>query len=170
MRDTHGFDEFYRATSPRMLRYAVALTGDPTEAEDAVQEAYARAWRRWQSVSSHPAPEAWVRLTVSRLTTDRWRRMFGLRSALTRRGPADEAVGAPSEDSVLLMRALRQLPANQRQALARHYLYDMSIEAIADESSVATGTVKSWLSRGRARLAVILADLAPQRTLEVHDV
>ncbi|MGX7669031.1 SigE family RNA polymerase sigma factor [Plantactinospora sp. DSM 117369] len=170
MRDAHGFDEFYRATSLRMLRYAVALTGDRTEAEDAVQEAYARAWRRWQSVSAHPAPEAWVRLTVSRLTTDRWRRIFGLRSALARRGPASEAVDAPNEDSVLLLRALRELPANQRQALAKHYLYDMSVQDIADESSVAIGTVKSWLSRGRARLAVVLADLAPHRTLEVHDV
>jgi RNA polymerase sigma-70 factor, ECF subfamily len=168
VRDAHSFDEFYRSTAVRVLRYAVAVIGDRGEAQDAMQEAYARAWRRWETVAAHPAPEAWVRLTVSRLATDRWRRALGLRSALTRSGPAPPSAAPPSENTVLLVTALRRLPANQRQALALHYLYDLSVEQIAAETNVAVGTVKSWLSRGRERLAAQLSDL-DDASLEVHD-
>ncbi|MEV1142399.1 SigE family RNA polymerase sigma factor [Micromonospora sp. NPDC049799] len=168
MRDATSFDEFYRSTARRMLRYGYAVAGDYTEAQDLVQEAYARAWRQWGRLTTHPAPEAWLRLVIARLATDRWRRLAGWRTALSRTGPA-QVVPAPNEDSVLLVAALRQLPANQRQALALHYLFDMSVEDIARETDVATGTVKSWLSRGRARLAALLPDLDTQR-LEATDV
>jgi len=167
VRDAQGFDEFYRTTAVRTLRYAVAAIGDRGEAQDAVQEAYARAWRRWETVSAHPAPEAWVRLTVSRLATDRWRRMLGLRTALRRSGPPLTAA-PPGENTVLLVTALRKLPHHQRQALALHYLYDLSIDQIAAETNAAPGTVKSWLSRGRERLAADLAG-AEMADLEVHD-
>ena len=71
-------------------------------------------------------------------------------------------VAPPNDDGVLLVRALRQLPEHQRRALALHYLYDMSVEEIAMETDAPTGTVKSWLSRGRAALAVVLGDRASE--------
>ena len=52
MRDGHGFDEFYRATSLRMVRYAYALTGDLAEAQDVVQDAFTKAWRHWAKVAA----------------------------------------------------------------------------------------------------------------------
>ncbi|RKN39916.1 SigE family RNA polymerase sigma factor [Micromonospora endolithica] len=168
MRDTTSFDDFYRGTSRRMLRYGYAVAGDYTEAQDLVQEAYARAWRQWGRLTTHPAPEAWLRLVIARLATDRWRRLTGWRTALSRTGPP-APVPPPGEDTVLLVAALRQLPANHRQALALHYLFDMSVEDIARETGTATGTVKSWLSRGRARLAELLPDLRTER-LEATDV
>ncbi|MDM4720629.1 SigE family RNA polymerase sigma factor [Micromonospora sp. WMMA1363] len=168
MRDAASFDEFYRSTAHRMLRYGYAVAGDHAEAQDLVQEAYARAWRQWGKLTGHPAPEAWLRLVVARLATDRWRRLTGWRTAMRRSG-VPGPVPPPNEDSVLLVGALRQLPANQRQALALHYLYDMSVEDIARETNVATGTVKSWLSRGRARLAALLPNLTDER-LEANDV
>ncbi|HEU4421653.1 MAG TPA: SigE family RNA polymerase sigma factor [Pilimelia sp.] len=156
MRDAHSFDEFYRGTSARLLRYAYAVTGDMAEAQDLVQEAYTRAWQRWRTVSDHPSPEAWVRTVVARLATDRWRRMGRWRAALLRSGPP-EPVRAPSEDTVVLVAALRDLPVAHRQALALHYLFDLPVAEIAAEAGVAVNTVKSWLSRGRAALAVVLA-------------
>jgi RNA polymerase sigma-70 factor (ECF subfamily) len=163
MRDPHSFDEFYRATSARLLRYGYAVTGDRDEAADLVQEAYARAWRHWRTLASHPTPEPWLRLTVSRLATDRWRRLRGWRMAVSRAGPGEPAP-PPNEDTVLLVRALRTLPPTHRQALALYYLFDLSVEEIAAETDVAPGTVKSWLSRGRARLATVLSELAPSET------
>lgn len=167
MRDAQAFDDFYRATAPRSLRYAVAVIGDMADAQDVTQEAYARAWRRWAALVAHPSPEAWVRLTVSRLATDRWRRLGGLRNALARSGPTVPAQ-PPGEDTVLLVAALRRLPDNHRRALALHYLYDMSVDQIAAETGATLGTVKSWLSRGRERLAAQLADPAVA-SREVHD-
>jgi RNA polymerase sigma-70 factor (ECF subfamily) len=160
MRDPRSFDEFYRATAQRVLRYGYAVTGDRHEAQDLVQEAYARAWRHWRTLANHPTPEPWVRLTVSRLATDRWRRLHRWRLVAARAGPAGSPE-PPNEDTVLLVTALRGLPPTHRQALALHYLFDLSVDEIAAETGVAPGTVKSWLSRGRARLATVLSDLAP---------
>ncbi|WP_406078370.1 RNA polymerase sigma factor [Micromonospora sp. NBC_00858] len=168
MRDAQSFDDFYRSTARRMLRYGYAVTGDHTEAQDLVQEAFARAWRHWGRLVAHPAPEAWLRLVVARLATDRWRHLHRWRAVLSRTGPPP-AAPPPSEDGVLLVHALRQLPAAQRQALALHYLFDMSVEEIARETEVPVGTVKSWLSRGRCRLAALLPDLSAVE-LEANDV
>lgn len=165
MRDAHGFDEFYRDTSLRMVRYAYALTGDLAEAQDVVQDAFTKAWRHWVKVAAHPAPEAWLRLTISRQATDRWRRLGGLRAVLNRSGPP-EPVAPPSEDTVLLTAALRQLPAHLRQALALHYLFDLSVAQIAAETGSPVGTVTSWLHRGRTELAAVLT---AGHSLEVSD-
>src|SRR5262245_7623270 len=119
MRDPHSFDEFYRTTAARMLRYGYAVTGDRDEAQDLVQEAFARAWRHWRTLAQHPTPEPWVRLTVNRLATDRWRRLVRWRRVAARAGPAESP--APSEDTVLLVTALRALPPLHRQALALYY-------------------------------------------------
>lgn len=169
MRDVASFDEFYRDTSARLMRYGYAVTGDMAEAQDVVQEAYTRAWRHWRTVAGHPSPEAWVRLVVSRLATDRWRKVRGLRAVLSRTGPPPD-VAPPSENTVLLIRALRQLPAPHRQALALHYLFDLSVDQIALETGAAVGTVKSWLSRGRAGLAAVLTERSSDMGLEVSDV
>ncbi|BCY14516.1 SigE family RNA polymerase sigma factor [Actinoplanes sp. L3-i22] len=149
------FDGFYRDTSRRLLRYAYGLTGDPGEAQDLVQEAYARAWQRWRKVSGYQDPEAWLRLVVNRLSADRWRRI-GVRRTRAAAEPPLDPVSPPSEDVVLLVRAMRALPDTQRRALALHYLLDRSIAEIAAETGTSLGTVKSWLSRGRAALAVAL--------------
>ncbi|WP_326561928.1 SigE family RNA polymerase sigma factor [Micromonospora sp. NBC_01796] len=169
MRDPQSFDEFYRGSALRTLRYAVAIVRDRAEAQDAVQEAYTRAWQRWETLASHPYPEAWVRLTVTRLATDRWRRLTGLWAAIARTDRSTGIAAPPSENTVLLVTALRQLPARQRQVLALHYLVDLTVDEIAAEVGIASGTVKSLLSRGRDRLAAQLGDLAPDRPLEVHD-
>jgi RNA polymerase sigma-70 factor (ECF subfamily) len=172
MRDASGFDDFYRDTSARMVRYAYALTGELAEAQDLVQEAYTRAWRKWATVSEHPAPEAWIRLVLARLATDRRRRVRGWWAAMSRSGPP-EPVREPAEDTVLVTTALRRLPENLRQALALHYLFDLSVADIAAETGAPVGTVTSWLTRGRRELA---AQLSPEMSsataprMEVSDV
>src|SRR3954467_14729043 len=98
------FDSFYRDTSRRLLRYAYGLTGDPVEAQDLVQEAYARAWQRWRRIDGYENPEAWLRLVVPRRATDRWRRLVARRA---RPQTVQPPVEPPSEDVVLLVRAMR---------------------------------------------------------------
>jgi RNA polymerase sigma-70 factor (ECF subfamily) len=165
MRDARSFDEFYRDTSLRMVRYAYALSGDLGDAQDIVHDAYTKAWRHWRTVAVHPAPEAWLRLTISRLATDRWRRLTGWRSALSRTG-VPEPAPPPSEDTVVLTAALKKLPAHLRQAVSLHYLFDLSVAQIAEETRSPVGTVTSWLHRGRTELAAILT---AERSLEAHD-
>lgn len=152
MADTDGFDSFYRGTSQRTARYAYGLTGNATEAQDLTQEAYARAWQHWRTVQACDEPEAWLRVVLTRLATDRWRRYRVHRAASATFRPPEPAL-PPSETTVLLVAALRTLPMPQRQAIVLHYLLDRSVADIAAEMQTNANTVKSWLARGRASLA-----------------
>jgi RNA polymerase sigma-70 factor, ECF subfamily len=90
--DTDGFDAFYRGTSQRLARYAYGLTGNATEAQDLTQEAYARAWQHWRAVRACDEPEAWLRVVLTRLATDRWRRYKVRRAASAALRPPEPAL------------------------------------------------------------------------------
>ncbi|MET0520662.1 MAG: sigma-70 region 4 domain-containing protein, partial [Jiangellaceae bacterium] len=85
-----------------------------------------------------------------------WRRL-SVRRAWAASEPPLPPSPPPSDDVVLLVRAMRTLPVTHRRALALHYLLDRSVAEIAAETGASSGTVKSWLSRGRAGLAAALA-------------
>jgi RNA polymerase sigma-70 factor (ECF subfamily) len=150
--DSDEFDDFYRGTAPRLLRYAYGLTTDTAEAQDLVQEAFSRAWQRWRRLRRYEDPEGWLRLVVTRLATDWWRRTKVRRDAAAAQRPPAPA-DPPDETVLLIVDAMRTLPAAQRRALTLHYLLDRSIAQIAAETGASEGTVKSWLSRGRSALA-----------------
>ncbi|MDO3703495.1 SigE family RNA polymerase sigma factor [Micromonospora sp. C28SCA-DRY-2] len=156
-----GFEEFYRATRHRVVTVLYALCGDLTEAQDAAQEAYVRAWQRWRRIGEYGDPEAWVRTVGHRLLANRWRKIRNGRLAYRRHGAAP-AVGPPSEDTVALVAALRQLPAEQREAVVLHHLADLSVAEIAAQTGVPTGTVKARLARGRKALADLLGTTLPE--------
>ena len=151
------FDAFYRATSRSLLAQLYALTGDWAEAQDCLQEAYARAWQRWPAVQRLDVPAAWVRVVGLRLARSRWRRAQQALALHRRHAPADEVDG-PTPDAVALTRALQQLPDAQRLALVLHHLGDLSVAEVARETGAPEGTVKARLSRGRAALALLLTD------------
>lgn len=147
------FEHFYLGTRHRLLRYAYGLTGNLAEAQDFTQEAYARAWKRWRRLRLYEQPEAWLRLVVTHLATDRWR-WLALRRAQPAPPPA--TAGPPGDDRVLLVKALKDLPLRQRQAIALRYLLDLPVAEIAVELGANENTVRSWLARGRAGLAAKL--------------
>jgi RNA polymerase sigma-70 factor (ECF subfamily) len=76
---------------------------------------------------------------------------------MLRHGPAGHAP-EPSVDNVALVAALRQIPEAQRRAIVLHHLAGLSVAEVAHEVGAPEGTVKAWLSRGRAALAALLAD------------
>ena len=155
MRDVDGFDQFYRAHRQRVLHFLYAAGGDLAEAQDASQEAFARAWQRWPEVREYADPAAWVRTVGWRILASHWRKLRGARLAYRRTGvPAD--LPPPGEHSVLLINALRELPTDQRVAIVLHHLLDLPVTEVAAETAVPVGTVKARLSRGRAALAKIL--------------
>src|SRR3954467_2783137 len=67
------FDDFVVGSSGRLLRVAQLLTGDAGRAEDLVQDAYARAFLRWDRIRADD-PWAYVRRCVVNGYTDWWRR------------------------------------------------------------------------------------------------
>jgi RNA polymerase sigma-70 factor (ECF subfamily) len=158
--DVGSFDSFYAATVRRQVLHAYAVTGNLTEAQDCVQEAYARAWQHWRRLATYDDPEAWVRTVAWRLAADRWRNLRNARRALVRHGaPREEP--EPSPDTVALVTALRRIPVVQRQAIVLHHLCEMSVEEVAAEVGAPVGTIKTRLARGRAALAELLGESAP---------
>ncbi len=156
-----GFDAFYAARAPGLVRQLHAMTGDLGLAQDVVQEAFARAWQRWATVGGYDDPAAWVRQVAWRLAVSRLRRATVGRALLRRHGPPPDVPGA-TPDRVALIAALRQLPDPQRRAVVLHHLVDLSVEQVAAETGAPVGTVKARLSRGRAALAVLLTDGDPR--------
>ncbi|MBA3368888.1 MAG: SigE family RNA polymerase sigma factor [Geodermatophilaceae bacterium] len=148
------FSAFYAEHVGSLTAQIYALTGSWPEAQDAVQEGFARALARWSTVSGHADPVAWVRTVSHRVAISRWRRA---RTALAfGRTQRLQTTPGPSEDNVALIAGLKHLPHNQREALVLFYLADLSIETIANQLGVPTGTVKARLSRGRTALATQL--------------
>ncbi len=151
---TRDFDEFYAASFQGLCLQLYAYLGDLAEAEDIVQEAFCRAMVRWKKISTYDEPGAWVRRVAWNLASSRFRRQRTV-SRFLRKERLAHAEG-PDPDRVALIAALATLPANHRRAVVLHHMVQLSIAEIAEQEDVAEGTVKSWLSRGRAALAARL--------------
>jgi len=159
VKDAESFDAFYAGTNRRLLHQMYAMTGNLADAQELVQEAYARAWQRWSTVSTYDDPQAWVRTVAWRLAASKWRRAKTAMAAMVRHG-APEDTPEPSIDNVALVAALKQIPEAQRRAIVLHHLCDLSVEQVAAETKQPVGTVKAQLSRGRAALKVHLETAA----------
>jgi RNA polymerase sigma-70 factor (ECF subfamily) len=147
-----GFAAFYAGSYRRLLGQLFAVTGDLAEAENVLQEAYARAFARWSRVGGYDLPEAWVRRVAINLAAMADRSLRRRARALLRLGPPP-VVPELSPEVIDLHDALRALPLGQRQVIVLHHLVGLPVEDVARELRLATGTVKSRLARGRAAMA-----------------
>ena len=147
-----GFAAFYAGSYRRLLGQLFAVTGDLAEAENVLQEAYARAFARWSQVGDYDLPEAWVRRVAINLAAMAERSLRRRARALLRLGPPP-LVPELSPDLLDLRDALAALPLGQRQVIVLHHLVGLPVEEVARELRLAPGTVKSRLARGRAAMA-----------------
>ena len=147
-----GFAEFYGSAFARLTTMLQSLVRDRAEAEDVVQEAFCRALARWPEVSRLDDPAGWVGRVARNLAISRWR----LNSRISRYEGLP-ACPPPSPGRCDLARALAGLPVDQRRAVLLHHSAGFSVREVAACAGVPEGTVKSWLSRGRAALQRSLA-------------
>lgn len=149
------FDRFFEKERRALLRQAYALTGDAQEAQDLVQDTLLRVWRNWRKVGALDCPEAWARRVLHNLAVSSWRRKR------TRwQHPRHEAHwrnDTPAIGHLDVATAIRSLPANQRKALVLRTIVGMTAAEVASELGTTEATVRSWLARARAALAVELA-------------
>ena len=155
-----GFASFYASSYRRLLGQLFAVTGDLAEAENVLQEAYARAFVRWSRIGAYDLPEAWVRRVAINLAAMADRSLRRRARALLRLGPPP-LVPELSPELLDLRDALAALPLGQRQVIVLHHLVGLPVEEVASELRLATGTVKSRLARGRAAMA---STLQPDRS------
>jgi RNA polymerase sigma-70 factor, ECF subfamily len=145
-----AFDAFFRGSKRPLLAMAFVLTGDLAAAQDLTQEALLRTWMRWSRISKYDDPQAWTRRVLYNLAVSKSR---GDRVRQRATGEIPRSSPAPDETYLIVAAALRSLPENQVRALVLHDGAGMSISEVAAEMKVPEGTVKSWLSRGRASAA-----------------
>jgi RNA polymerase sigma-70 factor (ECF subfamily) len=150
------FEAFYAGNVRRLTAVVYAATGDICEAEDAVHEAFARAWERWDDLSSEGDPVGWVRTVALRLSISNWRKARNRLRAYFRHGAPAHA-RSPAPDRVALLDAMRRLSPAQRHAVVLYHLLDLPIETIARETGTTPGAVRTRLSRARGILASRLA-------------
>ncbi|WP_406208953.1 SigE family RNA polymerase sigma factor [Kitasatospora sp. NBC_01560] len=149
MRDARpDFEEFVAARSPRLLRMAWLLTGDPHLAEDLLQTALAKVWPKWDKISID-RPEAYVRRVLVNSHVSWWRRRWQgeLPHGELPEPPTD---ADPYEDVVVghvVASAVRALPPRQRAVVVLRYFEDLSVEETAAALGCSTGTVKSQTHR-----------------------
>lgn len=132
-------------------RLALARTRHIQDSEDVFQEVFSRFFRHQENLDSDEHRKAWlIRCTLNctnTLLSARWRTHLPLEEAVTQAmEPEDREV----------YQAVLALPRKYRTALHLHYYEGYSVAEIAALTGAREGTVKSWLSRGREKLAVEL--------------
>jgi RNA polymerase sigma-70 factor (sigma-E family) len=142
------YDDVYVALRPRLVRTAYAIAGDLGVAEDAVQTAFAKAYRSWRRISGLESPEAYLRRMVVNEVLNT-RRRAAARREVSRADPPERVAPGSPEDTLAqdeMWRAVSALPPRQRAVLVLRYYEDLSEQQIADALGCRPGTVKSQAS------------------------
>ena len=151
---------------------AVRLLGNPTDAEDASQTAFLRAFQHFPELAGHPAAGAWLKTTVRNVCLNhltRYRARWSFFSEM------DSPGGARFEDALesrvshaleigggdrleRLEHAVRNLPDHQRVPLVLFHFEELSYQDIARTLKISLGKVKTDIHRGREALKRLLTD------------
>jgi RNA polymerase sigma-70 factor, ECF subfamily len=173
-RDRVRFEEEALELADQMYRVARRLVGSREEAEDLVQDAYARAFRSWRSFRPGTNLRAWLFRILTNLNIDRGRREqrapdtqpieegdYYLYNRLEENSGAtdvDEVVERLSQDSIV--QALSAVPHDFRDVIVLVDIGDFSYQDAAQILDIPVGTVMSRLHRGRRILKQALAESA----------
>ena len=162
-------DEAFAALTRRSVdaafRLAWAILGSTSDAEDAVQDAFALAWRKRSSLRDPDRFDAWFGRILVNVCRERLRARA--RSRVREVAVAAEPVvgdrpGAPGPDIALRVAvggALAGLDPEHRIAVVLRYWSDLTVDEIADRVGVPAGTVKSRLHYALRALAPSLEDV-----------
>ena len=165
--DPYAFGVLVTRHRDRAWAVALRTLGDPTEAADAVQDAFISAYRTVGKFRGDARFSTWLHRIVVNACLDRHRRQK-VRATV----PLDESTASVADPRDLLderetatevTAALARLGTDQRMAIVLVDLEGVSVDEAAAILGVAPGTVKSRCHRGRAQLAVHLGHLRPER-------
>jgi RNA polymerase sigma-70 factor, ECF subfamily len=144
---------------PHLRRYARALTGDQTAAEDLVQDTLERAWTRMALWRPDSNIRAWLFTIMHNIYVNQIKAAASARRQRSDEGEVEELVSPPQENRLELRdlsKALQRLPHEQREVVLLIGLEQLSYDETAKVLRIPIGTVMSRLSRGREQLRLIM--------------
>lgn len=149
------FDDYVRSRWPRLVRTAVLLGADHHAAEDLVQTALTKCYRRWDRVLQARDPDAYVHRVLVNTLRAAHRRLWRLERphAVVPDTPRANDQIAISDTVQAVWAALERLPRAQRDVVVLRYYADLSVADTAEALGISQGTVKSRCSRALAALA-----------------
>ncbi len=166
--DRAAFDALYQRTAPRLFGVAVRILHDRNDAEDVVQEAFVKIWRRGALYISTEdgAPVQWMTSVVRNTAID-WRRRRRFINAdpaieVADDAPTPETAAATRGEARLLMECLETLDADKARLVRTAYFSGMSYAELSAAEGTPLGTMKSWMRRTLARLRDCI-EAAPHR-------
>jgi RNA polymerase sigma-70 factor, ECF subfamily len=162
--DLAAFETIYRAHAGRLYSVACRVLGNPTDAEDLLQEIFLAAHRKLETFRGESALGTWLYRLAMNLCLDH------LRSRATRSGqltdPLDDEYGLDDSGSrrlaertvakMDLERAMAQLPEGCRTAFVLHDVEGLEHREVAEILGIAEGTSKSQVHKARMRLRAML--------------
>jgi RNA polymerase sigma-70 factor (sigma-E family) len=155
------YAELVAARAPALLRLAVMLTGDRTEAEDLLQATLLRTQRHADRIAAMAAPAAYLRTALMHEHVSGLQRLGRrLRTSPLEghdRQSADESASVDQRDATWQL--LATLPRQQRAVLALRYYEDLPDREIAEALGCSEQTVRSNASRALARLRIRLTEI-----------
>jgi RNA polymerase sigma-70 factor (ECF subfamily) len=164
--DHAAFDELYDRHRERLYRFCRYRLGNDAEAEDVVQETFARAWGKLPAFAGDGRFYAWLRVIASNLCTDVQRRT----GRTEVRAVVDPGIATEGHEELyrdvdvqLVRSAVLRLKERHREALELREWHELSYEEIASRVGVTVGTVESLLWRARQALKREVTALSGQQ-------
>jgi len=149
-----GFTTFFRCEYPSLVRTLYLIVHDRELARDLAQDAFVQLFARWRRISHYERPEAWVRRVGIRMAV-----RAASRERIRPRLERELDFGTlPEPVDVDVVRAIGELSASQRAAVALFYLEDRPVSEVAEVLACSEVTAKVHLHRARKRLAELLSE------------
>ncbi len=146
------------ACIPRLRRYARALIGNRTGADDLVQDTLERGWHKLASFQQDSNMRAWLFGIMHNMHVDRIRKPTLMTEELDDNTPMPHVKATQTQGLEIrdMEYALRQLPTEQREILLLVALEEMTYDEVAASLGIPVGTVMSRLSRAREKLRAVM--------------
>jgi RNA polymerase sigma factor (sigma-70 family) len=153
---------------PRLRRYARALVGDRSAADDLVQDTLERAWAKLHLYRRGTDLRAWLFTVMHNVHVNKLR---ATRATDTLEDEMPELAQRASQGDALMVRdldrSISRLPAEQRSVLLLVTLEDMSYDEVARTLGIPIGTVMSRLSRAREKLRAMMLGVPASAKLKL---
>jgi RNA polymerase sigma-70 factor (ECF subfamily) len=157
----HAFNVLIDRHQQAVRGFLRRLLSDASEADDLAQETFMVVWTQPRSYRGDASVRSWLCAIAWRKAKNAQRTWFRRRAREARwAGAAEQVAAAPSPESIFVTRALAALPIDQRAAIVLCLMQDFSHAEAAGILGAPLGTVKSHVTRGKARLLAALGGQA----------